>query len=167
MKMLLLETERLLLRRLTPEVYYHVFTNYSNEQLMEFFGCTSQEDLEEERKKYEQGLSMYRKSFFVFQLIEKRGSKVLGWCGYHTWYVTHSRAEIGYLISDEGSKQKRYMSEALPLVIEYGFGPMGLKRIEAMLSPDNLASLKLLTSQGFVREGLLRQHYFTNDRWED
>lgn len=167
MKMLILETERLLLRRLTPEVYYYVFTNYSNKELMEFFGLTLQDELDEERKKYEQGLSMYRKSFFAFQLIEKASGKVIGWCGYHTWYVLHSRAEIGYHLQNESSKRKGFMSEALPAVIEYGFGPMGLKRIEAMVSPANAASLKLLSSQGFVKEGLLRQHYFTNGIWED
>jgi [ribosomal protein S5]-alanine N-acetyltransferase len=152
---------------LTPEVYHYVFTNYTEDELKEFFGCQTGEPLQEERRKYEQGLSMYRKSFFVFQLIEKDSNNVIGWCGYHTWYVLHNRAEIGYLISDEASKRKGYMSEALPAVIEYGFDKMKLHRIEAMLNPDNVASLKLLGAQGFVKEGYLREHYFKDGKPED
>ncbi len=167
MELFLLETERLILRRLTPEVYKYVFSNYDNRQLIDFFGCISEEELEEERKKNEQGLSMYRKSVLIFQLVEKSSGKVIGWCGYHTWYETHYRAEIGYQISSDSGKRKGYMSEALPAVLDYGFRSMNLKRIEAMVSPSNEASLKLLSGQGFVKEGLMREHYFINGKFED
>ena len=162
-----IETERLLLRAITPETYDYVFTHYTEEAIKEFFGCATEEDLAEERKKYEQGLSMYRKSLLVFQLIEKATGKVIGWCGYHTWFILHFRAEIGYVLTDESKRGKGFMKEALPFVLNYGFKNMGLKRIEALLAPDNTASMKLITASGFVQEGLLREHYFVNGRLED
>lgn len=162
-----IETPRLLLRSLTPEVYKKVFTTLSDAALREFFGCRNDAELEEERKKYEQGLSMYRKSLLLFQLIEKSLGQIIGWCGYHTWYLPHHRAEIGYVISDESKKGKGFMKEALPYVLDFGFNEMKLQRVEALIGPDNLPSLKLVHSMGFVQEGVLREHYFVNGRFED
>ena len=162
-----IQTPRLLLRPLTPEIYDHVFTTLSDAELMEFFGCRTEEELREEHNKFRQGLSMYRKSFLVFQLMEIASGSIIGWCGYHTWYLPHSRAEIGYVLSDESKRGQGYMKEALPFVLQYGFEEMELKRIEALVGPNNEASLRLIRSMGFVQEGLLREHYFTNGRFED
>ena len=162
-----IHTPRLVLRALTPEVYEYVFTKYTRPEIMEFFGCATDKEYEEELKKYRDGLSMYRKSLLIFQLIEKESNKVMGWCGYHTWYINHDRAEIGYMISDESKKQKGFMKEALQAVINYGFQKMGLKRIEAMLAPENHPSLKLVTTFGFQKEGLLREHYLVDGKYED
>ena len=162
-----LETERLLLRGLTPDVYKYAFHNLNSQELKKFFGCATDADLEEERKKYNEGLSMYRKSFFVFQLRDKRRDTVIGWCGYHTWYLLHMRAEIGYIITDNAYRKKGLMKEALPLVLHYGFNSLGLQRVEAFIAPDNVPSLKLVHSLGFVQEGRLREHYLVEGHFDD
>lgn len=163
----LLQTPRLLLRKLTHEVYQQVFTSYTGEELKTFFGCRSNEELEEERKKYTDGLSMYRKACLVFQLLEKETNEVIGWCGYHTWYLPHYRAELGYELNDDSKKGKGYMKEALAAILDYGFTTMGLKRVEAFLDLENIPSLRLIQYFGFTQEGTLREHYFTNGRFED
>jgi ribosomal-protein-alanine N-acetyltransferase len=163
----ILETERLLLRKLTPESYDFAFGNYSDEALKVFFGCRDENELAEERKKFEQRLCMYRKSFLVFQLIDKVTGVVIGWCGYHTWYLLHHRAEIGYILSDESKRRQGLMKEALYIVIQYGFEKMGLRRIEALTSPDNVASIQLINAMGFVPEGRLREHYLVGENMED
>lgn len=162
-----METDRLILRALTPEVYQQVFTSYNDGELRQFFGCSTDEDLAEERRKYEDGLRMYKKSFLVFQLMEKASGKVIGWCGYHTWYLPHYRAEIGYMLTDEAAKGRGYMKEALRAVLAYGFTDMGLKRVEAFIGPGNVPSLKLVKALGFTEEGTLREHYFKNGALED
>jgi [ribosomal protein S5]-alanine N-acetyltransferase len=163
----ILTTPRLLLRKMTPDVYDFVFQHYPEDEIKRFFGCRTEDELEEEKKKYTQGLSMYRKSSLIFQLIDPLTMDVLGWCGYHTWYVLHNRAEIGYILSDESRRRQGLMKEALQAVIRYGFEEMGLTRIEAMTAPDNDASNGLLTSMGFVLEGRLREHYLVNGVMED
>jgi len=139
----------------------------SEKELYKYFGCRSAAELKEERKKAEQGLSMYRKSFLILQMIDRETGDVIGWCGYHTWYYTHFRAEIGYLISREEYKRRGLMKEALSAVIAYGFDEMGLKRIEALVGPDNEPSIKLIESEGFKQEGYLKEHYFTNGEFQD
>lgn len=163
----ILHTQRLRLRRLTPDTYREKFTQLTNDQLMEFFGCRNDTQLAEERKKFEEGLSMYRKSLLLFQLLLPATERVIGWCGFHTWYLTHRHAEIGYMLFDESDMQQGYMKEALRAILDYGFREMELHRVDAMVASDNTASLRLLETEGFVQEGVLRENYFVNGRFED
>ena len=162
-----LTTDRLILRILSPEVYDFIYQNLSEEEQMKFLGLSSEEELTKEKNKYDQGLSMFNKSFRGFQLIDKASDKIIGWCGYHIWYTEHSRAEIGYGLFDDAFKQKGLMSEALPTIIEYGFITMKLHRIEALAATYNIPSVKLLDKLNFKREGVLREHYLVDDRMED
>jgi ribosomal-protein-alanine N-acetyltransferase len=152
---------------MNPAVYHHVFTTYSNDLLMKFFGFQHENDLEAKRKNFHDGLTMFNKSFLYFQLLRKENNEFIGWCGYHTWYIPHSRAEIGYGLTHEEDRGKGYMKEAFPAIVNYGFETMTLNRIEAFIGPSNAASLKLVERFGFTREGCMRKHYFTNGHFED
>jgi len=59
------------------------------------------------------------------------------------------------------------MSEALAIVIRFGFRTVNLNRLEALVMPGNIASLKLLAKLGFTEEGLLRQHRYFKGRYQD
>ena len=162
-----LPTERMYLRKVTAEVYRYVFENYDEAALQAFFGNITAAELARERSKNLQGLEMFGKSFLGFQLLARDTGKVLGSCGFHTWYVEHQRAEIGYALLEEGSKGKGLMTEALRVILPYGFEQMGLHRIEAFLSLENTPSLRLVQKFGFQQEGILREHYYKNGRIED
>ncbi|GGI29350.1 GNAT family N-acetyltransferase [Pedobacter mendelii] len=163
----ILTTKRLNLRRLDPEVYKYVFNKYSDTEIKLFFGLSSDKELSKEREKLDKGISTFNKSFLLFQIIEKDSDKIIGWCGFHTWYVEHNRAEIGYALSENLQKSKGIMTEALFTIIEYGFKKMNLHRIEAFIGPDNIPSLKLIAKFNFTKEGVLREHYWKNSRMED
>ena len=51
---------------------------------------------------------------------------------------------------------KRYAVEAVAAVLAYGRNTLGLKRIVAITSPDNVASINLLSKFGFRFEGMTR-----------
>lgn len=163
----ILTTEHLLLRKLTPEVFDYIHAFYSDKELLHFLGLESESELQKEKDKHETGLSTFNKSFLYFQIIDKKTDTIIGWCGYHTWYLEHNRAEIGYGLFDENYKRKGYMSEALKPIIHYGFHKMNLHRIEVFLSVENIPSLKLITKFGFTQEGILKDHYFKNGIMED
>jgi len=162
-----LKTKRLTLRKLTPEVYRYVFENFTEDELVKFFGFNANDELFTEEEKYRQGLSTFNKSFLLFHIILNDSKKVIGWCGYHTWYLSHFRAELGYVLSNEEHMNKGIMTEALAPVIDYGFNKMDLHRIEAFTAPGKSASLTLLEKHNFKKEGHLREHYFKNNKMED
>lgn len=88
----------------------------------------------------------------------KEEHKLIGSCGFNTWQLSGAyRAEIGYELG-KAYWRKGYMSEALRLMLSYGYEVMGLNRIEALVQPANEASSKLLSSFHFQQEGLLRQY---------
>ncbi|WP_162128089.1 GNAT family N-acetyltransferase [Flavobacterium phycosphaerae] len=162
-----LSTARLLLRKLTPEIFDYIYLHYSDAELMTFLGTADEAALAKEKEKHRKGLATFNKSFCYFLILDKNTTKIIGWCGFHTWYLDHNRAEIGYGLFDDAYKQKGIMSEAAKAILDYGFGPMNLHRVEALIGKDNMASLSLVKKFGFTQEGLLREHYFTNNTIED
>lgn len=163
----ILSTDRLLLRKLSPEIFDFIHQNYTEQELMTFLGLTTEEALTFEKEKYRKGLSTFNKSFCYFQILEKTTEQIIGWCGYHTWYLDHQRAEIGYGLFDDHFKGKGLMSEVVKTVLDYGFDTMKLHRVEAFIGKENEASISLVRKFGFTKEGLLRQHYNKNGVMED
>lgn len=78
----------------------------------------------------------------------------------------HRRAELGYWIGVP-FWGRGYATEAARTVIDYGFGELGLHRIEARHFPRNPASGRVLSKVGMIREGTLREHVVRWDRFED
>ena len=60
-----------------------------------------------------------------------------------------------------------YMSRALRAAVAYAFTTLRLHRVEAACLPTNAASIRLLESAGFRREGLARSYLRINGRWQD
>jgi ribosomal-protein-alanine N-acetyltransferase len=152
-----METERLYFRVETTDILKDVLKQRTQEQLT-FFGLRDTDQLKKELIKIERKLSNRAVGWRKWNLIEKATGRVIGNCGFHNWLIDHERAELGYFLH-ENFRNKGFMSEALDCVIQNGFNKMSLNRIEAFISPDNLNSIKLVTKLGFIREGLLREHY--------
>lgn len=163
----LLETPRLVLRRFDPSVLDHISEHYSDPEIKDFYGITSDEQLKYHKSWNEKGCTTFNKSILFFHLLDLDSRNCLGWCGYHTWYTDHDRAELGYVMNNENDMGKGLMSEALECVIGYGFNVMNLHRIEAMAAPYNKGSIRLLDKSGFTFEGVLREHYKVKGRNED
>ncbi|MDX5418555.1 MAG: GNAT family N-acetyltransferase [Hymenobacteraceae bacterium] len=162
-----LETERLYLSELNPAIYNHLFTVCSDEEIMAYLGMKNTEELAEEKDKLSKGLTTYFHSFKNFRILDKKTDTVLGRCGFHTWIISHRRAEIGYHLLHDTYKQKGYMTEALGPILAYGFEEMGLRRIEALAADYNTPSIKLLQRFGLQLEGVIREHYVVNGVNED
>ena len=164
---ILLETERLLLRELTPDLYSRLFRSCSKQEIKAYLGLATAAEYEEAKRRFDEGMTTYFTSFQNFHLLDKQGRQVIGRCDFHTWVPTHRRAEIGYTITSEAHKNKGLMTEALRAVLSFGFEKMGLYRVEALVSPRNVPSLQLLKRYDFKKEGLLRNHYMVNNVLED
>lgn len=75
-------------------------------------------------------------------------------------------ALVGYSI-DEPYSGRGISTEAVQLVIGFGFEKLRLHRIEAYVSPQNTGSIRVLEKAGFINEGLLREFLHINGVWED
>lgn len=160
------DTTRFRLRVLEAEPYQEFLKLATDEEMLYYIGIPSAE-VAEEKAKAKYGLRTYNKSYLMFLIVDISSDKVIGHCGFHTWYLDHARAEIGYALYADEWKGRGVMSEVLNTVLDYGFNTMGLTRVEAFVGPDNIASLKTAEKMGFVKEGQLRDHYIHNGAVED
>ena len=75
-------------------------------------------------------------------------------------------ASLGYWIGEPFARQ-RYMSAALPLVIDFAFTRLRLHRVEAACLPSNVPSRALLLRTGFRQEGYARLYLLIDGKWQD
>jgi ribosomal-protein-alanine N-acetyltransferase len=161
-------TERMDFILMNQLVYDQIFPGkYTDEELMHFFGFTDPEFLKIERDRYVIGLSTFNRTFCWFQLRDKTEGTLLGHCGFHTIHPMHQRAELFYTLVSDEYKRQGLMTEALVVVLKYGFTALNLHRIEALTAAHNQASLSILLKFGFLFEGTVRQHYKVEDTLED
>jgi ribosomal-protein-alanine N-acetyltransferase len=83
--------------------------------------------------------------------------RMIGDCGYNVFHSRDSRAEIGYGLSAEYWRHG-IMTDALTVIIAYGFSHLDLNKIEATVNVNNARSAGLLRKLGFQLEGTLRDY---------
>lgn len=73
---------------------------------------------------------------------------------------------VGYKL-DQNYCHRGYMQEALSFLLPIAFDAYSLHRIEAMVQPDNTASIRLLNRLGFLEEGYIKEYANINGEWKD
>lgn len=73
---------------------------------------------------------------------------------------------IGYWMGAPHAR-RGFMTAAVRALIPYAFTALRLHRLEAACIPTNAASMRLLESCGFSREGYARQYLCINGLWQD
>lgn len=162
-----IETDRLILKGLSPQDMTYIFEHMTKPEIMNLLGHRSEEDYQKEEHKQKNGYAAYNRSFMLFLLTDKASGTIIGRCGLHNRNAEHRRAELGYVMENEDFKRKGLMTEAVDAVIKYGFGKMNLNRIEALVDKENVPSLRILRKYNFIEEGVLRQHIYRSGNHED
>ncbi|MDB5871228.1 MAG: family acetyltransferase [Ramlibacter sp.] len=93
-----------------------------------------------------------------FVIVLRETGRVVGSCLLFHFDEPSRRAEIGYVLGRQ-HWGAGYMLEAGKALVDFAFGPAGLRRLEAEIDPRNTASSRLLERLGFVKEGLLRERW--------
>ena len=75
-------------------------------------------------------------------------------------------AEIGYRIG-EAHNGRGYARDAVRTALEYAFDTLRLQRVEAVASPENAGSIRVLARNGFVQYGHSRRSFQLDGRWYD
>lgn len=73
---------------------------------------------------------------------------------------------VGYSL-DKPHNGRGYMTEAVRLIVDFGFRELKLHRIEAGVMPHNLGSIRVLEKADFQKEGIARKNVEINGKWED
>ncbi len=153
-----LETQRLILRRIQASDSHALFSILADDEVTRYYDdatFTQLSQAAEQIQSWENGF--INKRCIRWGIARKAHPGLIGTCGYYGFHTWHLRASIGYELARPFWRQG-IMQEALQAIIQLGFEEMGLNRIEAVVMPENSASIKLLESLGFCQEGLLRAY---------
>ena len=90
---------------------------------------------------------------------------VIGTIGFNNFTKRH-RANIGYDLQLE-YWNNGYITEALKVIINFGFNQLEINRIEAEVMLGNTSSEKVLYKLNFMNEGILRQWMYWNEKYYD
>ncbi|OXA75549.1 ribosomal-protein-alanine N-acetyltransferase [Flavobacterium aquidurense] len=163
----IIETERLVLRRITSEDVNEIFELRSNPETMKYIPRplvkTNEDALEH--------IAMIEDKIITnvginWGISLRDNPKLLGIIGYYRMQPENYRAEIGYMLLPE-FHGKGIIPESVNRLIRFGFDDLKLHSIEAVIDPDNLASEKVLQKCGFIKEAHFKESDFYEGRFLD
>ena len=162
-----LTTTRLLLRNILPGDAEALFAILSDEEAMEFYGHEPHQSLDDTRELIRQIQARYAQQEALRWGITLPGEdRLIGSCSLFHFDAGFHRAETGYELN-RAFWGKGIMTEAMSVILTFGFRELGLHRVEAIIDIANERSKSLLLKLGFTYEGNLRQRFPFRDHFED
>lgn len=163
-----LETQRLLLRKLTMDDAAEIFFLRSDERVLQFIGrepAISLQEAENFIERISKAIETNESVLWAIALKDDPG-RTIGTICYWQIQPENYRAEIGYVLHPDHWR-KGFMQEAIEKVLEYGFEEMKLHSIEARISSDNTASAAVLDKTGFTKDAYFKEDFFFRGKFSD
>jgi ribosomal-protein-alanine N-acetyltransferase len=162
-----LETARLILRKVTMDDLQDVFAYASDDDVTRFLRWGPHKTLEETESYICEVLGEYKAGKDGPWGVEYRQTgRVIGSIHLMAISAQHRKAEIGFALS-RSYWRRGLMSEALARVLDYAFGSIGLNRIGAFCLVDNRAGMRFLEKVGMKQEGVLREYVYQKGAFRD
>lgn len=107
------------------------------------------------------------KDMVIFAIRKSSGNKLIGTCQLHSISSVYRTAELQIRIGDEKEQQMGFGTDAVKLLVEYGFKDLNLRKIFIHVFSDNMRAINVYKNVGFVQEGLLKEHCFIDGKYKD
>lgn len=163
-----LETQRLLLRRVEEKDAPEIFYFRSDPAILKHLGKEPAKDMEEVKKFMTliDDLIISNESIYWGIALKEAPEKLAGTICLWQIQQENYRAEIGYVL-DPHHWGKGIMKEAILQVLDYAFHTMGLRTVEARFTPANTASARVLQAAGFNEEARIKEDFDNNGIFEE
>lgn len=103
----------------------------------------------------------------VFAIVDSNEDKLIGTVGLHQINHLKRKATLGIFIGDEEYRGKGYGTEAIRLILDYGFNYLNLNNIKLDLMEFNERALACYKKCGFKEYGRRRKCEFINGKYYD
>jgi RimJ/RimL family protein N-acetyltransferase len=146
----ILETDRLILRRLDVEDAGFILALVNEPSWLRFIGDKGVRSLEDARNYIRKGpMDSYERFGFGLYLTELKGETIpIGMCGLLKRESLND-VDLGFAFLPQFWR-RGFGYESASAVIAYGKTSLGLKRLVALTAPDNESSIGLLEKLGFT-----------------
>jgi ribosomal-protein-alanine N-acetyltransferase len=164
---MLLETDRLILRRFVAEDIEQSFINWASDyNSSRYFANYPHEKKSETENVINNWIQSYEnKSNYIWAIEVKETGDLIGNIRVDVSFASLEMCEIAYML---GSLwwNKGYASEALKKVLNYLYCHEGFYLVEAKYNITNTASGKLLRKMGMRQDGVLRDRRIDKESGE-
>src|SRR5208282_140417 len=153
-----LQTERLVLRRLRVRDAAFIRDLVNEPSWLKYIGDKGVRTLEDARQYLRNGpVAMYaRLGFGLYRVELREGGEPIGICGLIR-RDSLPDVDLGFALLP-CHWRRGYAHEAAVATMAYGKNALGLSRLLAIVSPENLPSCRLLEKLGFRVERLVARH---------
>jgi ribosomal-protein-alanine N-acetyltransferase len=154
--MMILETTRLVLRRLLPSDLDDLYALYRDSEIRRFFpeGTLTYEETKEEVEWFLNGHPTHPE-LGLWATIHREDDAFIGRCGLLPWTIERrSEVEVAYLLAKQYWGQG-LGTEAAQAVSQYSFERLGLSRRICVIDPGNQASINVALRIGMALEGIM------------
>jgi RimJ/RimL family protein N-acetyltransferase len=100
-------------------------------------------------------------------VFERSTGRPIGLAGLRNLDGFNRTARLGLLIGEPDRRGVGLGSAAARLLLDHGFGYLGLRRVSLAVLEGNRAALSLYRRLGFVQEGCERRAQLRGGRWRD
>jgi ribosomal-protein-alanine N-acetyltransferase len=162
-----LETERLILRRVSEKDIPEIFALRSNPQLMKYIPRPLLKTLDDAKEHFKMIDDKIEANVGInWAMTIKGNDKMIGLIGHYRIQPENHRCEICYMLLPE-YENNGYITEAIKAVLNYGFDDLEMHSIDAVIDPENKGSEKVLQKNGFVKEAhILENELFEGKFWD-
>jgi len=106
--------------------------------------------------------------YYSIQIIDEEDQdKIIGNCAIQDINNKNRACSCGITIGEKNYQNKGYGTEAMEMLVEYGFNTLNMNRIELTVYEFNIRAYKLYQKVGFIEEGRKRQARYHNGRYHD
>lgn len=167
-KTLILQSERLILRDFTENDWKAVFEYQSNPAYLKYY--PSPPRAENHTKNLVDLFISWQnevpRTKSQLAIILKNENKLVGNCGLRKIDSNATEAELGCEL-DPYYWSQGIASEAVRLMLQFGFEDLKLHRIWSTTKAENIAARNLIEKLHFQHEGTLREQEWLHDHWSD
>ncbi|HJU31950.1 MAG TPA: GNAT family N-acetyltransferase [Hyphomicrobiaceae bacterium] len=161
-----LTTRRLRLRRFTANDLKGLHACFGDKDAMRYWNtpaCASEAETGRWLTYLAKTSSPY--DHLAWAVADRRSDRCIGMVNYHHRQTRHHKLEIGYILAP-AQQGRGLMTEAVAAVVDYCVDKLHAHRVEALIHPDNVASIRLVKRLGFHCEGgPLRDYWRVGDAY--
>ena len=160
----LIETERLIMKKMSHSDAEKIYEMRSNPKMHEHTDSKPDESIDDTIayiNKMNKGIEEGK--WLIWAIEDKGTQKVIGSISIWNFNPEEGSGELGYGITPE-YQGRGLMKEALLCIVEYGFRSISLNAIEAYTEENNTKSLKLLESCGFSLVNKVQDKGYYSDK---
>ena len=121
---------------------------------------------------YEKTLKWYNGVIFDpaklhFSIVDRETGELVGMTGLLNIDRINHHAQLYITIGNRKYRGQRLPDEVIPLVLEYGFTELELKKIYLYTLPNNERGRHVYERNGFRQDGILRQQVYCRGKQQD